>query len=210
LFEGGIFVNWDWFQYIYYISLVLLIFSFLWKWIVILPISVVEALINSNTFVLINILNFVGQYLLASFLALYGIGINLESHNSLGYSIFIYCIGGFILLFQGSLNLVNIEKEAMATGDYKLLKNKRFNYLSFLFGIGMYISIIIFPNLGVNQPVIWFLGVMQYISGIKFLGWILNGIAFLNALNIIFMGFIALIGLVAALFSRKNDNEINF
>lgn len=99
------------------------------------------------------------------------------------------------------------DKQATTNKNVKNAKNEKekvyrqFNHLS--------MTDFVYPQIGINPVTTWFVDTMHFISNIKYLGWIISFIAFLNALNIIFMGFASLIGLLTLLkeYITHSENE---
>lgn len=200
---------WYWFEFIYISAMIMFIFGFLWKWIVVVPTALFTGAVGITSMKPMNLLNAVGHYFLAAFIAFSALGIT--STLSSWYSSLIFILGALMILLQGCLNISKIEKDARITGDYENVNNIPYAFLAVLFGIFMFVLILFIPQIGINPVTTWFLDTMHFISNIKYLGWIISLIAILNALNIIFVGISSLLSLLGLLKDYMNfsKNEAN-
>lgn len=200
-------MGWGWFQYIFYISLLLIIFNFLWKWIIALPAALLQGAIGFESNWLSNLIYVVGNYLLVSFIALYGLGIVIENDYPLYYSIFIYVLGGLIYICQALMHIGELQKDFEQSGDYSGLNTIPYKYMAILFALVMYVIILFIPQVGLTSIGFWFLDTIAFISNIKFVGWALSFFAFLYTLYIVFTGLIIILGLIGSIFTSRQDRH---
>lgn len=195
---------WDVVMYLFYLSLVFLMFSLIW-WVAsfIFAISTV-ALKMESTFTSFSF-KALGTFLLSCFTAAYALGTKVN--HGLGFSILIYIIGATFLLLQIGNGIVDREKEARQSGDYNAIVAMQYD--SYLLPVGLiaYILGLIFPAISLNQLTLWVFGLMEKVWAIPYLPIILGIVAVIYVLNFAFTGVIALGALGYSLFSKSADEN---
>lgn len=194
------------FQFLIFLGIINIIFSFIWKWIFVLPSAILFTYINFEKGLLI--IKAFGAYLLVSLTAL-AVLLSLMEIESGWKLLFFPIVGVFVLLMVFASSAYEREKEAR-------LNHFAYDHFSQIFDVSlMFASIVLFililfiPSISQNKLISSIFEIIVWASEVPILGWIIGIGGVLFMLNIIFHGFIMIIsmfGLIYAKLTTKHNN----
>ena len=130
------------FQYLVFLGIINIVFSFLWKWLVLIPISILFVIIKFDKGILV--FKAFGAYLLISLTALTTL-LALEDVESGWKLLMIPILGAFVLFMGFASNLHEQRKQARMNYDFHLMEkieeNAWFDVI-LIFGFMMYQSLV--------------------------------------------------------------------
>ncbi len=185
------------------ISIIIFLFSVIWKWVIVMPVTVLLMAFGIDHLkITVFFSNLIGHLVIISMLILYTASFTSEEGNFVPYAI----TAGLFFLFSCLQDLGNNDE----TVD---LFPVRFSAL--ILGLIFYLITIIYPTIAVNGISITLLEWIQKINEINVLSWIINIVGIIYVFSMLFMGVIALFGLIALvtnelksfLLHRKIKNE---
>ena len=189
------------FQFIIYLGVVNIIFGFLWKWIFLIPISFLFALLRINKG--IYLVKAFGAYLLVSLTALFTLGALtlrlLQGNYSTASTILFLLIGGFFLYMGFASNSYEARKHAALEYDYKLIESLKYDGLFMIGGLVLYVIILFAPIVAKNRLTQWLFYVIDWACNLPIIGWLLafGGVIFL--ISIVWHGILACVLLIGSI-----------
>lgn len=153
-----------------------------------MPAAVLLTLVRIESDVPLQLINIIGYYFLASYTAYYVLGIGATQDTNTIY-IFLAIIGFLFLLLQGMINIGQIQQ----------YHDNLLGLFALLFGMIMYIIVLFIPRVGYNGITMWFINIVSWIRDIPVIGWVISLFAFINALYILFVGFVTLLSFIGQL-----------
>lgn len=201
------------FQFLFYLGIINIIFGFVWKWVFALPAAFLFALLNFDYGM--RAVKIFGSYLLVSLTAL--LTLAALGNNPSGLALIFYPLfGAFVLFMAYASNNYEARKEANATMDWQMMqtleKNSGFEAI-LMFGVVILFVVTLFiPSIAINELNEWLFRVIDWISNLPIIGWLIGigGVFFL--LNIIFHGLLAMGFITASIIGKfrkeKTDNNI--
>jgi len=105
-------------RYILFLGIINLVFGFLWKWVVLVPTSLIFGLFRFDKGAFI--VKLIGSYLLVSLTAALSLVATLD--KGLVFTILIFFIGGFILFLGFSTNSQETRQQARIDQNFNLYK----------------------------------------------------------------------------------------
>ncbi len=146
----------DFFDFIIKLTLITLTFTFVWKWFVAFPASLILGLLKiDNRFV--YIIKSIGVYFLISIISI--LLILATQDRGMFITFLFYLIGGFTLLLALTQSTIETQKKlAELNSDYEEMTDSlRFNsYINFG-GIILFIVILFIPNIALNKVTLFFI-----------------------------------------------------
>lgn len=205
-------------QYILYIGVIYFVFSFAWKWIIVLPGVVIFTLIRVEKVIelekVIWLLKILGAYLLVSLTALMTLSA-IQNDNS-EFSIFLYpLIGGFILyMIYASNYYESTFKMAMIKDEESVNFLQSFAQYEGYFIVGAIVFFVLslfIPIIIYNPLVLWCFDVIAWIFSNKIFGWLIKWMAVLFLIKVIFDGIITsrvFIDNIISKFTDENEKKL--
>ena len=198
------------FYFIIYLSVINLVFGFIWKWISVGLSSVINLF---EDFFKISILKkfiilfkSLGAYFYISLTVM--LAISVTQQKPILLSLIYFILGCFIILLSQSYNTYNTIKQANNYSNNEMLKFTDYDGLITLGTILLYIIIALVPELGINILTINFFELLNWAININILRWIISIGAILVLLKIIYYGIISfglIIVSIAGFFKKKES-----
>jgi hypothetical protein len=178
-------------QFLFYLGVINIIFGFIWKWVFVLPTSILFTLINFNYGM--RLVKVFGTYMLVSLMAILTLTALGESSSVLTL-IFYPLIGGFILFMGFAGNSYEARKEAGASMDWEMLQRldqeSGFEAVLMLGAITSYLVMLFVPSIAINNLTIWLFNVIDWAFNLPIIGWLIGIVGVMLLLSIIFQGVI--------------------
>jgi hypothetical protein len=180
------------FQFIIGLGIINIIFNFLWKWVFVLPISILFSILNLSNLGGRLIKTF-GVYLMVSLIGLFTLTTLGESPGVLSL-IFYPLIGAFVIFTGLAVGQYELHKEAYQKQDFALIeifeKNVAFNIYIMISSIIFYVIVLFIPTVSANLLVEFIFSSIQWVYNIPVIGLIIGigGVLFL--INTIFHGIL--------------------
>lgn len=196
------------FQFIFYLAIVNIVFGFLWRWVVAVPITLLFVLLKIDRF--IYILKGFGYYLLVSLTALLTLNA-IHGRSSIFSLIFYPLVGAFILYFAFAQNYNEARQQAAMEHNYELLEDIQYDGLFMIGAIVLYFIILFVPVVGVNPLSQWLFRVIEWAYNLPVIGWIIRVGGGLLLIAVIWQGVIAtavLIGSAVEKIRGVSDEDI--
>jgi hypothetical protein len=201
------------FQFLFYLGIINIIFRFLWKWIFVLPLAILFAVLKFDYGM--RFIKVFGIYLMVSLTALLTLGFVAETPTILSL-IFYPLIGAFVIFMGLASSQHETRKQAYQTGDYELMRiierDAGFEAIILIGAVIFYIFALFIPAVSSNSLIELLFKVIQWIYSIPVIGWIIGigGVLFL--LTTIFHGIFAfgamMIGIFGKFKKEKPTNEV--
>jgi hypothetical protein len=183
------------FFYLLGISVIFLLYSIIWKYVFILPITLLLVLMKMDKPGLSTvILNALGYYILSSLMVLYTIGFVTSyeiPHKYVAFTI----ASGVLLLLAALQEIGQKSNDAERERDYYTQQAMPFTIVGCLLGLIIYVIAAIQPTIIENTITIFVLKLINNILHVNILQWILSIVGGLYLLNMAFFGLMALLGM---------------
>jgi len=194
-------------EYVLYLGIINIVFGFVWKWVFVLPISLLLALFRIDKG--IYLVKAFGSYLLVSLTALVTL-YTIEYNPSIGSLILFPLIGAFIIYMALASSAYEKEKQAAMEYDYELLRTLRYDGLFTIGAVILFIVTLFVPIIAVNPLTQWLFSVIDWAYNLAVIGWLLRigGVLFL--LSMIWYGISisgVLIGSLVGKIKREPKNN---
>ena len=185
------------FQNIFYflisLSILNLIFSFIWKWVIVvlspLP-TIIDEKFNTDLFkYYILLFKSIGIYFYVSLTIILVIELSYEKNSFLSF--FNYAIGYFIIFLALSVNAVNSLDHAISNADCEMLEMCKYDRFLAIASIPLYIIVAFIPEFAINLVTINLIGLIYWLLNIDIINWIIIIISFFTLLNILYHGLIS-------------------
>ncbi|RDU34701.1 hypothetical protein DRW41_22005 [Neobacillus piezotolerans] len=184
-------------MYLLGISIIMLIYSMVWKYVFMLPITLIMMVLKLDQFKLsFTALQIIGYYILSSLLILYTLGYT-ESYDLQGkFTLFTVLTG--ILLFVSAINEIGGKStDAERSGDYFTLEAMPFIITGVFIGLGVYILAAFQPEIALNPISVFVLKIIRYITQYDIINWILSIVGSLYLLSMMFYSAIYSLSILA-------------
>jgi len=195
-------------QFIFYLGIIHIIFNFLWKWVFVLPLSIVFTVLKFDYGS--RLIKIFGVYLMVSLTALFTLGAIGEDPS--WFSIIFYPLLGALVIFMGMASAeYEIRKEAYQTSNFELIRmverDANFNAIVLLGSVIFYLFVLFIPIVSQNSLIIILFEAIEWIYNIPIIGWLIaiGGIFFL--LGTIFNGIFATGFIMVSLFVKPKKEE---
>lgn len=199
----------DFLYFIFYLGIIHIVFHFLWKWVFVLPLSIVFAVLKYDHYGS-RFMRIFGVYLMVSLTALFTLSFINENPN--WFSIILYPFVGALIIFMGLANAeYQARKEAYQTGDFELIRllerDANFKAIVLLGSVVFYIFVLFFPFISQNALIYILYRAIEWIYNIPVIGWLIaiGGVFFL--LGTIFNGILATGMIIASLFVKSEKED---
>lgn len=186
-------------KFIFYIGIINIVFSFIWKWIFVVPAAIFFTLINFDKGMIV--VKAFGAYLLISLLGILSLGFIEE--NIVSDKIYLIIIGSFMIYMILSNTFYEARKKALIEYNYELLerlnKEEIFNILILICSIIYFIYTFINPMVAINSLTYFLFKTIDWAVRLPILGILLSIGGIIYLLSTIWFGicyFIVLISLV--------------
>lgn len=159
------------FQYLIYLGIVQLLYSFIFKWVsLVLALILVSLRIEKWGIYLVKTFNYYLYVSILGILTLHAIGNN----SSFLYGLLIVLIGLFFAFISIGGGMNEGEKEARRTFAFEALEGMKYD-VYFLFGALIYFIIVLFlPSLATTFPVQILLSLIGWVYGLPIIGFLLG------------------------------------
>lgn len=195
-------------QFIFFLGIIHIVFNFLWKWVFVLPLSVVFTVLKFEYGS--RLIKIFGVYLMVSLTALFTLGAMGE--NLSWFSIIFYPLVGALIIFMGMASAeYEIRKDAYQTSDFELIRlverDANFNAIVLFGSVIFYIFVLFIPSVSQNSLIIILFQAIEWIYNIPIIGWLIaiSGVFFL--LGTIFNGIFATGFIMVNLFVKPKKEE---
>ncbi|RLB92254.1 MAG: hypothetical protein DRH26_06665 [Deltaproteobacteria bacterium] len=192
------------FQYLLYLGILNIVFGFVWKWVFVLPVTIVLTLIKLDWGV--YILKAFGSYLLVSLTAITSLWAMGKSQSLFGL-ILISCIGGFVLIMSFASNTYAAQKQAMMNYDYRMIESLKYDVFYMLGSLILYIVVLFVPEIAINPLTIWLFDIIEWAKNFPIIGWLIGIAGVIFMVSMIFYGIIALGLMISLIFAKFRENE---
>ncbi len=200
------------FQFLFYLGIINIIFSFLWKWVFVLPSAILFTAIKFDFGM--YFVKLFGIYLMTSLMALLTLGALGETPSLL--SMVVYpLVGAFVIFIGLASNQYEARKQAYQSNDYEMIrtiqKDAGFEVFALIGAVVFYIFVLFVPSVSANSLIVSLFSAIQWIYGIPIVGWLIGigGVLFL--LNTLYHGLFAfgaiVVGIVSV-FKKKQAVEV--
>ena len=184
-------------RYLFLLGILNIAFNFLWKWVAVVPISLLLALFNTSRGLLL--LKAIGAYLLVSCTALLTVSMVKESGSSfdaVAYPI----LGGLVLYLGIASHSYEACKQAGQSFDYEMLDALKYDGLFIVGSVVFFVVCIFLPNIAVNIVTLRIFEVISWAYELPVIGWILGIAGVLVMLSVLWQGLIFSIFVVGRLY----------
>ncbi|MCK9375965.1 MAG: hypothetical protein M0P73_07435 [Syntrophobacterales bacterium] len=194
-------------KFIFYVGIINIVFSFIWKWIFVVPAAIFFTLINFDKGMIV--VKAFGAYLLISLLGILSLGFIEE--NIISDKIYLIIIGSFMIYMILSNTFYEARKKALVEYNYELLerlnREEIFNILIIICSIIYFIYIFIDPMVAINSLTYFLFKTIDWAVKLPILGILLaiGGIIYL--LSTVWFGICYFIFLISLLFGRSSLSE---
>ena len=192
-------------DFLLFLGVIFIVF-WLWNLVVTLLVSSLFALLGIRFNKGIYFIKAFNIYILVSLTALLTLGIIQEAPTILRL-ILLPIIGAFVLFTSLGQDAYDKQKEAMASYDYELLDNLKYDGL-FIFGaLIVYLVALFIPTIATNLVTKWLFNITEWAYNIKILGWILRIGGTIFLLAFVWQGIMfafMLIGMIIAKVKRES------
>ncbi|MBU1044617.1 MAG: hypothetical protein KJ915_09520 [Candidatus Omnitrophica bacterium] len=187
-------------QFIFYLGVINIVFNFVWKWIVVLPFSLLFAVLKIKNG--IYLFKAIGSYLFVSLVVILTLLITQDANLFL--VIVIPLIGAFILYMSSASTSYELRKQAYMHCDIELMRALRYDSLFIIGSLILFFVAIFFPIIIYNPVTVYLFSVVDWVYNFPVIGWIvaIGGVFFL--LGIIWQGFI-----MSAFFIEALTNKLS-
>ena len=197
------------FQFLVYLGVVQILFGFIWKWVFVLPISFLFAVLKMGKGA--YFVKALGTYLLVSLtarLVLISLSTPIIFQGRPPGSLFLVLpfIGGFVLYMGLGKSSYEAHKQAMTKHDYVSLKMLQYDGFFIIGALLLYVVVLFAPSIATNPLTQWLVGVMEWIYNLPVVGWLVAGGAIIFLISIIWHGILFSllpVGWVVAKIKRK-------
>jgi len=194
-------------EYILLLGVIHVVFGFVWKWVFVLPVSLLLALLRINKG--IYLVKAFGSYLLVSLTALLTL-FAIESNPGIGSLILYPFIGVFTIYMAEASRAYEAEKQAAMDYDYEALTILRYDGLFIVGAVILFIVTLFIPIIALNPITQWLFGVIDWAYSLPVLDWILRIAGILFLLSMIWQGILLSIVLIGSLIGKiKGEPKIN-
>lgn len=178
-------------QFLFYLGTILLIFSFIWQWIFILPAAILLTAIKfGNGIKLVKIL---GTYLFVSLVAILTTTALKDNANVI--TLVLYpALGALMLFISFSRSVYERQQEARASMDWeemsKIENDSTFDGIVIIGALILYFVSLLIPALSINPLTGWFWEVTDWALQLPVIGLLLGIVGLLVSINIAFQGIV--------------------
>ena len=194
-------------KFIFYIGIINIVFSFIWKWIFVVPAAIFFTLINFDKGMII--VKVFGAYLLISLLAILSLGFIEE--NIIDDKLYLIIVGSFMIYMILSNTFYEARKKALIDYNYELLerlnKEEIFNILILICSIIYFIYTFINPMVAINFLTYYLFTTIDWAVRLPILGILLSIGGVIYLLSTVWFGICYFIVLVSLLIKKLNLSE---
>lgn len=195
-------------QFIFYLGVIYIIFSFVWKWVFVLPSAIVLTLIKFDYGM--RFVKIFGTYLLVSLTALLTLGALGQDPGILAI-IFYPLIGASVLFFSYASNQYEARKEAYQTYDFNLIRilerDAIFEMFLTIGAVLLYLFVLFVPSISMNWMTYKAFAVVDWAYSLPIIGWVIGIFGIFFLLNTILHSIFAIGFLGVATFGRFKKEE---
>lgn len=194
-------------KFIFYIGIINIAFSFIWKWIFVVPAAIFFTLINFDKGMII--VKVFGAYFLISLLAILSLGFIEE--NIIDDKLYLIIVGSFMIYMILSNTFYEVRKKALIEYNYELLerldKEEIFNILILICSIIYFIYTFINPMVAINILTYYLFKTIDWAVRLPILGILLSIGGVIYLLSTVWFGICYFIVLVSLLIKKLNLSE---
>jgi|GEM_PF-658159 len=191
-------------EYILYLGIINIVFSLVWNFVFVLPISLLLALFKTGKGT--YLLKAFGHYLLVSLIALLTLSM-IQLNPGIGSLILFPLIGAFIVFEILGSNSYELQKQAAMEYDYEILSRLRFDGLFIIGAVILFIVTLFVPIIAVNPLTLWIFKVIDWAYNLKVIGWLLGIGGFLFLLSMIWKGILVSGMLIGAVVGKIKGGD---
>jgi len=173
------------FQFIFYLGVINIVFSYIWKWVFVFPSALLFTLLKMDKG--ICIVKAFGSYLLVSLTSMLTLSALQDKPNILSIILFSF-IGVFILYMGYASNYCEAQKQAVREYDYELMRSYQYEAIFMIGALVLYIVTLFVPIISVNSLTIWLFNIIVWAYNLKVIGWLIGIGGALFLLSIIWQG----------------------
>lgn len=194
-------------KFIFYIGIINIVFSFIWKWIFVVPAAIFFTLINFDKGMIV--VKAFGAYLLISLLGILSLGFIEE--NIVSDKIYLIIIGSFMIYMILSNTFYEARKKALIEYNYELLerlnKEEIFNILILICSIIYFIYTFINPMVAINSLTYFLFKTIDWAVRLPILGILLSIGGIIYLLSTVWFGICYFIFLISLLIGKSTLSE---
>lgn len=191
------------FEFIFYLGVITIIFTSVWKFITTIASSLLKDLgiDKDHTFLFFKT---VGYYILVSLAALKTVA---QMQDAYRFTAVIYAVlGTFVIYSTIASNLERNRWRAVMNFEQKRTRVMRYDGYLLMACIVLFIITLIKPTIANLPPHNWLLSTIDKIYNTPVVKWIIGFFAFFYMLNILFKGLKASDEVLNSIFNRRNHN----
>lgn len=182
------------FKFIIFLGIINIVFSFIWKWVFVLPSALLFTVIKLDRAMLL--VKAFGAYFLISLTALATL-LALQDVSGGWKLLFFPFVGAFVLFMGFSSNAYEQSKQAHMSYDYSLMsrieRDAWFDIILVFGSLVLYILILFVPTIAVNPINEWLFTAIQWTYELPIIGWLIGIGGVLFMLSIIWYGILMLL-----------------
>jgi len=190
-------------KFIFYVGIINIVFSFIWKWVFVVPAAIFFTLINFDKGMIV--VKAFGAYLLISLLGILSLG--FIEDNIITDKIYLIIIGSFMIYMILSNNFYETRKKALIEYNYELLErlnnDEIYNILILICSIIYFIYIFINPMVAINSLTSFLFKTIDWAVRVPILGILLSIGGIIYLLSTVWFGICYFIVLISLLFGRS-------
>lgn len=196
------------FQFLFYLGIINIVFSFLWKWVFVLPTAFLFSVLKFDFGM--RFVKIFGVYLMVSLVTLLTLSALGETPSVLSI-IFYPLLGAFVIFMSLAINQYEARKQAYQSYDYELMahikKESNFEAIVLIGSVLFYIFVLFVPVISANALIVFLFTAIQWVYNIPVIGWIIGigGVFFL--INTIFHGLFAFGVITTGLLGMLKKNK---
>ena len=175
------------FQFIFYLGIINIVFSYIWKWIFVFPSALLFTLLKIDKG--IYIVKAFGSYLLVSLTAMLTLSALQDNPNILTIILFSF-IGVFVLYMDYASNYCEVQEQAAREYNYELMRSFQYEGIFMIGAIVLYIVTLFVSIIAVNSLTIWLFNIIDWAYNLKVIGWLIGIGGALFLLSIIWQGIL--------------------
>jgi hypothetical protein len=175
------------FQFIFYLGIINIVFSYIWKWVFVFPSALLFTLLKIDK--CIYIVKAFGSYLLVSLTAMLTLSALQDNPNILTIILFSF-IGVFVLYMGYANNYCEVQEQAAREYNYELMRSFQYEGIFMIGAIVLYIVTLFVPIIAVNSLTIWLFNIIDWAYNLKGIGWLIGIGGALFLLSIIWQGIL--------------------
>ena len=193
------------FEYIFYLGIINIVFNFIWKWVFMLPFAFLFVFLKFDKGVYFA--KAFGIYLLVSLTAILTLKA-LETNSSI-WSLFLFSFVGLFVLFIGLVeSSYEAQKVVGANFDHDIRRQLQYDKFFLVAAPLLFIIILFIPAIAVNSVTIWLFNVIGWVRSLPIIGWLLGFGGMLVLLGVIWHGILISGFLLGSLFWKTKQPTI--